>query len=155
MTKSKLPYQKADYFIIGFSFVFLFISWLITAINYGSLPEKIVSTINGAGDAKGYIEKKTLWFLPVLFTVINFGLMELANHPYLHNIQLKNKILQRRITFLAMPYLMFLGTSFIYLSVKKTQSPTFETAYFYYGFIGLTIMFFSYIFYLIYKNLPS
>ncbi len=74
--------------------------WALVLVHYAQLPETIPTHFNGLGVADNYSEKSTIFFLPVILTVLYTLLTVLAQHPKTFNypvaITPENKELQYR-----------------------------------------------------------
>ncbi|RCW91999.1 DUF1648 domain-containing protein [Winogradskyella arenosi] len=83
--KIKLKLSTTDKMLELISWVLLFGLWVLALTQYSELPETIVTHYNLKGEADAYGNKKTLFFLPVLATLIGVGLTLLTKHPHAYN----------------------------------------------------------------------
>jgi uncharacterized membrane protein len=67
------------------SLVFLCLLWAFVVYSYNTLPETIPTHFNAVGEPDGYGEKSTLFILPVLATLIYFGMGWINQYPYKFN----------------------------------------------------------------------
>lgn len=62
---------------------FLLFTWLLVGSNYGSLPATVPTHFNGQGHPDGFGPKASLWFLPVLATLLYAMMTFLKNKAHL------------------------------------------------------------------------
>lgn len=65
--------------------IFLVVMWAFTFYAYLKSPTTIPTHFNASGQADNYGNKLTLFILPVLATIINFGLTKLNKYPQFFN----------------------------------------------------------------------
>ncbi|HQW14318.1 MAG TPA: DUF1648 domain-containing protein [Niabella sp.] len=65
--------------------IFLFILWGLTIYAFLKLPKTIPTHFNASGQADDYGNKLTLLILPIIATVIYFGLTKLNKYPHIFN----------------------------------------------------------------------
>lgn len=106
-TNNPIKFESIDYLIVGSGILFLVISWVYAGIEYSSLPDTIASHFNHRGEADGYSDKSTLWFICGIFTLLTVGIFFLAKATHLHNIQLKTRLANFRSIAILIP---FIGT---------------------------------------------
>lgn len=63
--------------------------WIITLLHYKNLPETIPVHFNVAGQADGFGDKTSIFFLPVLGTVLFIGMSILNLYPQIFNYPVK------------------------------------------------------------------
>lgn len=68
--KVRLQLTSTDKIIEVTSSVFLIAFWLMTVLSFQTLPETIPTHFNGNGEVDGYGPKATIFFLPVLGTLL-------------------------------------------------------------------------------------
>ena len=73
----------ADNIIEALGFVALVFLWVFTVYSYVSLPHTIPSHYNFKGQIDGYGSKNSLWFLPIISTIIFVGFTFLNKYPYI------------------------------------------------------------------------
>ena len=59
--------------------------WGLTISHYSSLPDTIPTHFNGAGEADGFGSKASIIGLPVIETLLFFGLTVLNRYPHIFN----------------------------------------------------------------------
>lgn len=67
------------------SIILLCLLWGFVIYSYNTLPETIPTHFNAGGQPDGYGKKSTLFILPVLATLIYFGMGWLSRYPYKFN----------------------------------------------------------------------
>ena len=102
-THKNLSFESIDYLIVGSAALFLVISWVYAVIEYSSLPETIPTHFNAKGEADGFRNKSTLWFICAIFTALTVGIFYLAKATHLHNTQLKTRLANFRSIAALMP----------------------------------------------------
>ncbi len=116
--KLKLKLTTSDRVLECMGWFFLTASWLLTFINYDSLPEIIPIHFNGAGEADGFGDKWTILTLPLVATVMFVGLTFLNRFPHIFNyptaITKENALIQytnatRLIRFLKLIIVLIFG----------------------------------------------
>jgi uncharacterized membrane protein len=83
--KLEIPLNQTDKILEAFVFIGLALLWLYTAINYTQLPDKIPTHFNFNGVADGFGRKTTLWFTPIIATIMVVGLTFLSRIPHQFN----------------------------------------------------------------------
>lgn len=92
--KIDLKLNNTDKFLEIISWLMLIGIWLFTLSNYSVLPEKIPTHYNFLGEADTFGNKKTIFFLPILCSVLFIVLTFLRKHPHTYNnypIEITNK----------------------------------------------------------------
>lgn len=69
--------------------IFLVVMWGLTIYTFLKLPKTIPIHFNASGQADDYGNKLTLLILPILGTVIYFGLTQLNKYPHIFNYMTK------------------------------------------------------------------
>ncbi len=87
--KMILPLSKFDNKLELTSKVVLIIMWVLTLYTFFKLPTTIPTHFNASGQADDYGNKLTLFILPILATVIYFGLTQLNKYPHIFNYMKK------------------------------------------------------------------
>ena len=87
--KIKLILSQLDHRLELAAKVFLVVMWGLTVYTFWKLPEIIPVHFNASGQADSYGNKLTLLFLPILATLIYFGLTQLNKYPYIFNYMTK------------------------------------------------------------------
>ncbi|WP_026809549.1 DUF1648 domain-containing protein [Arenibacter latericius] len=59
--------------------------WVLTLVNYSSLPETIPIHFNGAGKADGFGNKENILSLPIVSTILFIGMTVLNKYPHVFN----------------------------------------------------------------------
>ena len=83
--KIKLTLTSVDRKLELTSKIFLVILWGLTLYTFLKLPTTIPTHFNASGQADDYGNKLTLLILPILATVIYFGLTQLNKYPHIFN----------------------------------------------------------------------
>ena len=83
--KIKLTLSPLDNKLELTSKIFLVVMWSLTLYTFLKLPTTIPIHFNASGQADGYGNKVTLLMLPILATVIYFGLTQLNKYPHIFN----------------------------------------------------------------------
>lgn len=87
--KIKLNLSQLDHRLELAAKVFLVVMWCLTIYTFLKLPEIIPVHFNASGQADSYGNKLTLLFLPILATIIYFGLTQLNKYPHIFNYMTK------------------------------------------------------------------
>jgi len=121
--KIKIPFQNIDLVIELASIAVLLLMWMHLIMNYSGLPETVASHFNGAGQPDDYSNKIFLWILPILATVLYFGLLILGRFPHLHNYMVniteENALTQYRFSTRVLRVVNFLcAVMFAYINYK-------------------------------------
>jgi uncharacterized membrane protein len=125
-----IPLNQTDKILEALAFISLALLWIYTIINYIQLPDKIPTHFNVKGVVDGFGRKTTLWFLPVVATIMVVGLTFLSRIPHQFNYLVKitpdNAFQQYSNAVKMMRYLKLaiVGIFFfiIYSVVKNAQS---------------------------------
>jgi uncharacterized membrane protein len=83
--KIKIKRTTADWVTDFIAFSLLVILIAIPIIYSGSLPEKIPTHFNAAGEIDDYGSKSTLWMLPVMGFIMYIGMTILEGFPHIYN----------------------------------------------------------------------
>lgn len=83
--KLHIALSPLDRFLEISGYLLLGLMWAITAYAFGILPGNIPIHYNAAGEADGYGNKSLLLLLPLIPTVIFFGISFLARYPHIFN----------------------------------------------------------------------
>ena len=83
--KIKLPLTLFDTIIEVTSYLALVAFWVMTIFAFSTLPESIPTHYNGLGEVDGYGPKATIFFLPVLGTVLFAFLTYIVKKPETFN----------------------------------------------------------------------
>ncbi|GGW49610.1 DUF1648 domain-containing protein [Arenibacter certesii] len=59
--------------------------WVLTLVNYSTLPETIPIHFNGAGKADGFGNKENILSLPIVSTILFIGMTVLNKYPHVFN----------------------------------------------------------------------
>jgi uncharacterized membrane protein len=81
----KLEKTQFDRVLEGLIYAGIIAVWLYPAIQFGSLPESIPVHFNAAGEADGFGDRTTIWWLPAVCTVIVAMLLLLGRIPHTLN----------------------------------------------------------------------
>jgi uncharacterized membrane protein len=65
--------------------VVLVVLWVLSIWSFFILPDTIPIHFNASGQADGYGEKGTIFFLPALATIVSVGITTLSKYPHLFN----------------------------------------------------------------------
>jgi uncharacterized membrane protein len=87
--KIKLTLSPLDNKLELLSKIFLVVLWGLTLYTLLKLPKIIPTHFNASGQANDYGNKLTLLILPILATIIFFGLTKLIRYPHLFNYMTK------------------------------------------------------------------
>ena len=140
---SSLQHNKEKYVIYS-SICITVISWIYVMYSYNSLPDKIVAHMNLNGDINRYDSRNTIWFILILFTVLNVFFYWLSNNI----IQPENKKTSRIYLLIVMPFLSLILLGLCILMIQKTFNPEFNSNFIMYFFLAITIaLVFSSIYY--------
>lgn len=83
--KLKLQLSITDNIVTILSLLVLVSMWFFVVYTYQSLPEIIPTHFNAAGKADSFGNKTNYFFLPVLATILYFGLSFLNRYPHIFN----------------------------------------------------------------------
>ncbi|HSF88019.1 MAG TPA: DUF1648 domain-containing protein [Saprospiraceae bacterium] len=81
----QIPLTAPDRIIEAAGWVCLAALWAMTLYAYGNLPETIPTHFGVGGEVDDYGSKMTLFFLPVIGTILFIGLTVLNNYPHIFN----------------------------------------------------------------------
>jgi uncharacterized membrane protein len=87
--KIKLTPSPLDNKLELTSKIFLIVVWALTIYTFIKLPTTIPIHFNASGQADNYGNKLTLFILPILATIIYFGLTQLNKYPHIFNYMTK------------------------------------------------------------------
>ena len=87
--KIKLNLSQLDHRLELAAKIFLVVLWGLTVYTFFKLPATIPVHFNASGQADSYGNKLTLLILPVLATIIYFGLTQLNKYPHIFNYMTK------------------------------------------------------------------
>ncbi|MBE7170073.1 MAG: DUF1648 domain-containing protein [Williamsia sp.] len=87
--KVKLTLSRLDHILEITSKIVLAIMWVLMLYIFFKLPAVIPIHFGSTGQADGYGNKTTILFLPVLATVIYFGMTQLNKRPHILNYPVK------------------------------------------------------------------
>ena len=87
--KLKLTLSLLDNKLELTSKIFLVAMWALTLYTFLKLPTTIPTHFNASGQADDYGNKLTLLILPILATIIYFGLTQLNKYPHIFNYMTK------------------------------------------------------------------
>lgn len=126
--KIKIEFTYTDMFLEVLGWFTLTLLWILTVLNYTSLPESIPTHFNGSGQVDDYGNKGSILFLPAIGTLIFAGITFLTRMPYIFNypvaITEENAERQYRNAARMMRYMKFIVV-FTFLII---QFRTIETA---------------------------
>ncbi len=80
----KIPFEGFDIILECCSISLLCLMWLYVFKIYGELPETVSTHFNAQGIADGFSNKSTLWFIPIIATLLYVCLIILNKFPHLH-----------------------------------------------------------------------
>lgn len=80
-----LELTQADKSVEIIGWLLIFAIWGLTILSYQNLPDTIPTHYNGAGVADGFGDKWRIWTLPLIATVLFFGLTILNKFPHIFN----------------------------------------------------------------------
>ncbi len=87
--KIKLPFGPFDKFLLGISMASTVGLILITAFNYGDLPDKIPIHFDTKGVADRYGNKMELWVIPIIAIAVMALLWGISKIPHTFNYAVK------------------------------------------------------------------
>jgi uncharacterized membrane protein len=83
--KITLILTPSDKLVEVLGWLILLALWGLTISHYSSLPDTIPTHFNGAGEADGFGSKASIIGLPVIETLLFFGLTVLNRYPHIFN----------------------------------------------------------------------
>ena len=81
----KLHYKPIDFIFEFFALAAIIFMWSYCFYHYSSLPKIIPVHFGSDGHADGFVSKKTIFFLPILVTLITLLLRFLNRYPHKFN----------------------------------------------------------------------
>jgi uncharacterized membrane protein len=81
--KLELTLVDKTFEIVGW--ILIFAVWGLTITNYTSLPDTIPIHFNGSGQADGFGGKENIFTLPLIASILFFGLTILNKFPHIFN----------------------------------------------------------------------
>lgn len=87
--KLKIQLSSTDKFIEVIGWFSLVCLWIICILPYENLPEIIPTHFNASMEANDYGSKMSIFFLPVIGTLLFLGLSVLNEHPHIFNYPVK------------------------------------------------------------------
>ena len=87
--KIKPALKPIDKLLNYTGFGILLLSWVYVLIHYSTLPEVIPTHFDHNGEIDGHGNKLTLFLLPIIGTIVYFGLGSLNNYPHIFNYAVK------------------------------------------------------------------
>jgi uncharacterized membrane protein len=148
--KISVPFETIDIIIEFISITIILLMWIHLFMKYNSLPDTVPIHLNAAGKPDDFSGKSFLWFLPLLATVMYFGLFLINRFPHLHNYMLnitkENALVQYRFSTRILRIVNFLCTLlFAYINYKiiiGAKSNTSELGrWFLITVIGVSVLF--------------
>lgn len=87
MNRPKIELEKdtLDLFVEATGVVLLLALIVLPIVFYSQLPEKIPTHFGADGTADNYGSKDSIWFLPVIGTILFVGMFILNKHPHIFN----------------------------------------------------------------------
>src|SRR5947208_4229548 len=85
----KLTLSPLDKVLELASKVFLVVTWCLAVYTFFKSPPIVPTHFNASGEADNYGSKWTVLILPVIGTIIYFGLTQLNNYPQVFNYMTK------------------------------------------------------------------
>ena len=124
ISKIKLNLSSLDNNLELISKIFLIVMWILTLYIFLKSPQTIPTHFNALGQADNYGSKETVVILPILGTIIYFGLTQLNKYPQLliknfrNNTEKQYAFATRTMRFLKVAILLIfsLVTLFTYLT---------------------------------------
>jgi uncharacterized membrane protein len=83
--KLKIELSKIDKFIETLCIIILVALWVGTIAFFSKLPDQIPSHFNAAGQADDFSNKKHIFVLPIVATIIYVGMTFLNKRPHIYN----------------------------------------------------------------------
>ncbi len=83
--KIKLVMTNTDKFIEGFGYVMLFGIWCLAFFNFFDSSNFLISSYNDLGKTDRFIENSNVFLLPIISTVLFFGMTFLNKYPHTFN----------------------------------------------------------------------
>jgi len=87
--KIKIKLTRFDKVLEICGLILLVIMWGFTIVNYLKSPETVPIHYDSLGNINGYGSKSTLLFLPLIPTIIFWGLTQLNKYPHVFNYMTK------------------------------------------------------------------
>ena len=83
--KIKLIPTTADKLVDLLGLIMLLSIWALTTTHYSTLPDTIPTHFNATGEADGFGSKASIIGLPIIATLLFFGLTVLNRYPHIFN----------------------------------------------------------------------
>ena len=83
--KIKLDLTNTDKVIEFTGWTLLIGTWILAILSFSDLPESIPTHFNGAGEADGFGGKNNIFVLPIIGTILFFGMTMLNKNPHIFN----------------------------------------------------------------------
>lgn len=83
--KIKVPFEPLDIMIDLISVTLLIILIAYTFMAYSNLPETIATHFNASGEANGFSNKNSIWWIPGISLLLFVGLFVINKYPHMHN----------------------------------------------------------------------
>jgi uncharacterized membrane protein len=83
--KINIELTAFDRKVEGFALAILILMWIGTMVFFERLPEVIPSHFSLSGKADGFRDKTSIFFLPLIATIIYIGMTLINRHPHLYN----------------------------------------------------------------------
>lgn len=81
----KLEYSVLERFMTGIAFIALILNAVLIIANWNTIPDKIATHVNGAGNIDGWGNKGTLLITPIM-SIASFSLLFiLSKFPHVYN----------------------------------------------------------------------
>jgi len=85
----KVKLQSFDHVVEAMGIIALIVLIALPFVYYSDLPDIIPSHFGASGKADGFSNKKFIWLLPILGTVMYYGMYRLNQYPHLFNFPQK------------------------------------------------------------------
>ncbi|NER16145.1 DUF1648 domain-containing protein [Spongiivirga citrea] len=159
--KIKIEKDVLDVFLETLGLAFIIIILVLPIVYYNQLPEKIPTHFGADGTADDFGSKSSIWLLPILGTVMFFGLFMLNKYPHIFNYPQKITAENAKKQYQnATKLIRFLNTSIALVFAYITYSTINvaigkQSGLGSYFLIAFLVLIFIPIFYFLYRSIPK
>jgi len=83
--KISIDLTKVDRMLEVLCIIMLILLWIATIAGFSKLPDQIPTHFNAAGQADDYSNKRSIFTLPIIATIIYSGMTIINRYPHLYN----------------------------------------------------------------------
>ena len=141
----KIKKEPLDYFLDYGTLIVLIATWGFTIYHFNKLPDIIATHFDLNGNPDGFGSKYTIWFIPVIVSLIYILIFALTRYPhkfnYLTKITEQNASKQYKLASRSMRIILFnITLLFGFITFKVIEGAYTESSSFEWWFIPLLLL---------------